>query len=206
MKKADNFDATKWLVENKITSQSRLNENKSIDNIIGNDSFLKKIASSAKSFNRDGDFIKFTNKDGKNIGISYKVPSSEENNDEKYKNIINIINYKKQLSSSELKNFEDKYKETENDFDDDDFDLKKAFAKSPNKASYDDVLYIFQSYEDEDTLNGFKSKFPKGKPINKLDYTNFAMDLIDDMSEVVYVQANWISLFDDDIYEKAGLV
>lgn len=27
MKKADNFDASKWLVENKITSQSRLNEN-----------------------------------------------------------------------------------------------------------------------------------------------------------------------------------
>ena len=28
MKKADNFDASKWLVENKITFQSRLNENK----------------------------------------------------------------------------------------------------------------------------------------------------------------------------------
>jgi type III secretory pathway component EscV len=27
MKKADNFDASKWLVENKITSQSKLNEN-----------------------------------------------------------------------------------------------------------------------------------------------------------------------------------
>lgn len=30
MKKADNFDAGKWLVENKITTQSRLNENKEI--------------------------------------------------------------------------------------------------------------------------------------------------------------------------------
>ena len=27
MKKADNFDPSKWLVENKITFQSRLNEN-----------------------------------------------------------------------------------------------------------------------------------------------------------------------------------
>jgi len=27
MKKADNFNATKWLIENKSTSQSRLNEN-----------------------------------------------------------------------------------------------------------------------------------------------------------------------------------
>jgi hypothetical protein len=26
MKKADNFDASKWLTENKITTQSRLNE------------------------------------------------------------------------------------------------------------------------------------------------------------------------------------
>ena len=30
MKKADNFDASKWLVENKITTQSRLNENEFI--------------------------------------------------------------------------------------------------------------------------------------------------------------------------------
>ena len=28
MKKSDNFDAGKWLVENKLTTQSRLNENK----------------------------------------------------------------------------------------------------------------------------------------------------------------------------------
>ena len=30
MKKADNFDAKQWLVENKITTQSRLNENASL--------------------------------------------------------------------------------------------------------------------------------------------------------------------------------
>ena len=29
MRKADNFNASKWLVENKITTQSRLNENES---------------------------------------------------------------------------------------------------------------------------------------------------------------------------------
>jgi hypothetical protein len=26
MKKADNFDSSKWLIENKITTQSKLNE------------------------------------------------------------------------------------------------------------------------------------------------------------------------------------
>ena len=31
MKPADNFDTKKWLVENKITTQSRLNENKEIN-------------------------------------------------------------------------------------------------------------------------------------------------------------------------------
>ena len=30
MKKADNFDAKQWLVENKITTQSRLNENEAL--------------------------------------------------------------------------------------------------------------------------------------------------------------------------------
>ena len=36
MKKADNFDASKWLTENKITFQSRLNEEKTF-----NDNYLK---------------------------------------------------------------------------------------------------------------------------------------------------------------------
>jgi hypothetical protein len=31
MKKADNFDASKWLIENKITTQSKLNEKESND-------------------------------------------------------------------------------------------------------------------------------------------------------------------------------
>ena len=47
MKKADNFNASKWLVENKITTQSKLNEvevpsnlnpitKKKFDNLIAN--------------------------------------------------------------------------------------------------------------------------------------------------------------------------
>jgi len=46
MKKADNFDSSKWLVENKITTQSRLNEEESNDvltqedfDILGNKGF-----------------------------------------------------------------------------------------------------------------------------------------------------------------------
>ncbi len=202
------------LIKEEITKVLRENE-QSIDNIIRrDDDFLLTIASKVRDFYRTGDFIEFNDKDGKYIGRSLRVPSGMENNNKDYKNATTIINYKKQLSPSELENFEKKYKKSLEDLnknynfndDDEDFDLDAAFMDSPNKASYNDVLYIFQSYEDEDVLNDFKSKFPKGKPISRRDYSNFGMGLIDDASDAVYVKANWVSLFDDDVFEKAGLV
>ena len=90
--------------------------------------------------------------------------------------------------------------------DEDEFDLNAEFKASPTEASYEDVLGIIEDYEDEEILNDFKSEFPEGEPVSKKDYSEFAMRLIDDMSEVSFVQANWISMFDEDIYEKAGLV
>jgi hypothetical protein len=62
MKKADNFDASKWLVENKITFQSRLNENEefsddfpSLDyNTITN--FIKSKGYKITSYYYDGGF------------------------------------------------------------------------------------------------------------------------------------------------------
>ena len=44
MKKADNFDTSKWLVENKITFQSRLNES---------NSFYQDMMSSNPGWNRE---------------------------------------------------------------------------------------------------------------------------------------------------------
>jgi hypothetical protein len=98
--------------------------------------------------------------------------------------------------------------EYEDDYDeeDEDFDLNAAFMESPTSHSYDDVLEIINSYEDESLLDDFKAEFPEGEDISRDDYSDFAMSMIDDMSEVGYVQANWISLTDPDIYEKAGLV
>lgn len=93
-----------------------------------------------------------------------------------------------------------------NDEDDDNFDLNNAYLNSEYVANYEDVLSIFESYEDEDILNDFINEFPEGEPINRTQYDNFAMDYIDDMSEVSLIQANWISIWDDDIYEKAGLI
>ena len=67
MKKADNFDASKWLTENKITTQSRLNEadSRSLDKIeqdlnmimksnINNDEKDKKIVSLEKIYRQKG--------------------------------------------------------------------------------------------------------------------------------------------------------
>jgi hypothetical protein len=86
------------------------------------------------------------------------------------------------------------------------YNLNKAFAESPNEASYSDILSIFGDYDDDDILGDFKLEFPKGKPISKINYNKFAMSLIDDMADADYVKANWISLFDDEVFEKAGLV
>ena len=96
--------------------------------------------------------------------------------------------------------------EEDEEYDYDDYDLNVEFKKSPNEASYEDVLDIIKSYEDEIILDDFKSEFPKGEPISKKDYSNFSTTLIDDMSEVGFIQANWISIFDEDVFDKAGLV
>ena len=89
---------------------------------------------------------------------------------------------------------------------DDDFDLNREFKKSQSKHSYDEVLEIIKSYEDENMLNDFKSEFPKNEFISRDDYSDFTINYIDDMSEVPFIQANWISITDPDIYDKAGLV
>jgi hypothetical protein len=101
--------------------------------------------------------------------------------------------------SEEYDDYED------DDYEDDDFDLDAEFANSPNQASFEDVFNIIQSYEDDEILDDFTSKFPSIKPVNKEKYRNFAMKYIDDMSDMNYIKANWISMFDEDVYEKAGL-
>lgn len=89
--------------------------------------------------------------------------------------------------------------------DKEDFDLNIAYKSSPESHSYEDVLYIIDSYEDEKIKNDFKARFPKDKNISKKDYFQFAYDYIDDLSEVDYIKANWISLTDEDVFEKAKL-
>ena len=73
MKKADNFNANKWLIENKITTQSRLNENKipGVDVDIDDDM----ITLSGDS----GDYDGFIEDDGT---VNFTVVNDEEEFDE----------------------------------------------------------------------------------------------------------------------------
>jgi hypothetical protein len=92
-------------------------------------------------------------------------------------------------------------------YDDDDFiDLNLSFQESPDYHSYDEVLDIIKSYEDKDILEDFKSTFLEDEKVYKENYSDFLNDYIADMSEKEYIKANWISITDPDIYEKAGLV
>ena len=80
MKKADNFDASKWLVENKITFQSRLNENKipGVDVEVDDDM----VTLSGDSGDYDG-FIEG------NGTVSFSLTNDEEDfNDQNWKDIL----------------------------------------------------------------------------------------------------------------------
>jgi hypothetical protein len=80
MKKADNFDSSKWLVENKITFQSRLNENKIPGVNVDNNG--EQITLSGDS----GDYDGFIEDDGT---VSFTVTSDEEEfDDNNWKSIL----------------------------------------------------------------------------------------------------------------------
>jgi hypothetical protein len=96
---------------------------------------------------------------------------------------------------------EDKFE----DEDENEFDLSQAFKDSPETAPYDEVLDIIDSYGDYTTLDAFQGMFSEDEEVSKKDYFKFFSNYIDDMSDVEYIKANWISIFDEDIFNKAGL-
>ena len=258
MKKADNFDATKWLVENKITFQSRLNENevpvpktltpsakKKVDDLIARAEVanknkdaeeLEKIYYEALKINPRSAFGYFM-KVLRNKGIAkkgylgfvwsfedparlnMKPPTSRYDDDSLNEVGFNQSSHyvdndeadedarlSKMNKAPEIHGEPMGFDDEEEDFEDyEDFDLDAAFEDAPNKAPYNDVLEIIKSYEYEDLLKSFMNSFPKGKPVSKDEYFDWNYKNMDDMSEVPYIQANWISMFDDDIFEKAGL-
>jgi hypothetical protein len=101
MKKADNFDAVKWLVENKLTTQSQLNEAKQVgtlyhwtklgnlSNIIKNNTLLP-----GHSSHGDYDYISLTrSKDKDQFGISEEADCAIVLDGDKLSNKYKITPY-----------------------------------------------------------------------------------------------------------------
>jgi hypothetical protein len=219
MKKADNFDAKKWLVENKVTFQSRLNEEENskfddnakaygilfIDNddedeieetpYIWNDEKMEALVMSMGYEDAEEIAGEFTNIFSPGDEDEMGIFRAQENNPKLQPEDLTIGMYKKNIATEFPKEDEDN-----------DYDLDDEFQKSPGQASYKDVLSVIEDHEDDDMLDNFKAEFPEGEPVNKEDYMSFTLKFIDDMSEAAFIKANWISIFDEDVYEKAGLI
>jgi hypothetical protein len=90
----------------------------------------------------------------------------------------------------------------ENDFTNDEFDVDQAFDQSPNEYSYEELLDVVDSYEDEKHLDSFKSTFKPGQSISKEEWVRWSRS-VSDYDPEGYVYLNWISLSDPDIYSKA---
>ena len=73
------------------------------------------------------------------------------------------------------------------------------------KSNYELVLQIIESYENEEILNDFKSKFKVGENIKKKDYMLFCIEYMDDISEMYYIKLNWKWIKkggDDSVYDN----
>jgi len=71
--------------------------------------------------------------------------------------------------------------------------------------NYNVVLEVIESYEDEDILKDFKSKFKINKHISECDFYEFNMEHISDMSEEYYIKLNWeyIKSGDESVFNES---
>jgi len=58
-------------------------------------------------------------------------------------------------------------------------------------GNYDLVLYVIESFDDEDILSDFKNEFEEGKDIKKDDFISFCEKYSDDCGEWYYIKLNW---------------
>jgi hypothetical protein len=85
------------------------------------------------------------------------------------------------------------------------FDIEQAFEQSPNEYSYEELLGVVESYDDENDLNSFISTFQPGQSISKEEWVRWSRS-ISDYDPEGYVRLNWISLSDPNIFDKAGVL
>ena len=116
MKKADNFDAKQWLTENKITTQSRLNENKDPDSVVSQearDMFYNAVAKVMKDLYQadimDNDIIDdYLGTEGGLLGDAIEAFLHPEDLDESRLNESTLKIYRYDPSSYKLKDVKTK--------------------------------------------------------------------------------------------------
>jgi hypothetical protein len=59
------------------------------------------------------------------------------------------------------------------------------------KSNYELVLEIIKSYDDEDILNDFKSRFIVNENVSKEDYFKFSEEYSNDSGDYYYISLNW---------------
>jgi hypothetical protein len=94
--------------------------------------------------------------------------------------------------------FQKKLNEMYDDDNEEDY-VEKAFKASPNMHSYEDVLKMVEEFREhgyDDIPDSFIATFPKGKPVSKKDYYEWASKREETGDAYMYIMANWISISD----------
>lgn len=197
MKKADNFDASKWLVENKITTQSRLNEG-IVSAPLSN--FLWKLNPKVKEWENISStkealsFIKsLTNEELNNLYVwrlGFDIPQSE---DEKIKNLLDLIDNK--IGESKLNEAEEN-------------EIEVSFKTSPEMLPWNAIEKAYQNSgltgEEffADVEDEFREKF-EGKPVSKEAYYKFFTEQPNAEGQGdLYTMVNWINLTNPALADK----
>ena len=83
--------------------------------------------------------------------------------------------------------------------------ITTEYENTPNEASYNEVLNIIRSWEDNNIINDFQSEFLKGQPISKQEYYDF-VSKYSEGGDYIYNMGNWIYIFDKTIYDRTRFV
>ena len=210
MKKADNFDATKWLVENKITTQSRLKEDESspyyklgyqigpngrratVDTQSTEYNTIEKKANQLTSLLNDKDLIDFAKGSTDSIGSSR---ARYEGLQDVASSLLFFNEIKNRLGKSKLNEAEEN-------------EIEVSFKTSPKMLPWNAIEKAYQNSgltgEEffADVEDEFREKF-EGKPVSKEAYYKFFTEQPNAEGQGdLYTMVNWINLTNPALADK----
>jgi hypothetical protein len=81
----------------------------------------------------------------------------------------------------------------------------KAFNKSPQYHSYDEVKNMIDVLDDSEISDAFEEQFGNQSKISRKEYWDFITQFPMEGEDDQYAMANWVALSDDKIFKKLGL-